>query len=59
MKDGQKPHNKPQYGEVMHHTCSCIHSCPIVVAAAAAAAATAAAAAVIVVYVLVSSFPPL
>lgn len=55
MKDGHKPHNKPQYGEVMHHTCSCIHCCPIVVAAAAAAAV----AAVIVVYVLVSSFPPL
>lgn len=51
MTDGQKPHNKPQYGEVMHHSC-CIHCCPTVVAAAAAAAA--AASAVVVVSVLVS-----
>lgn len=50
MTDGQKPHNKPQYGEVMHHSC-CIHCCPTVVAPAAAAAA---ASAVVVVSVLVS-----
>lgn len=52
----ERPHNKPQYGEVMHHSCCRIRCCPTVVVVVIVAAA---AAAVVVVYVVVSSFPPL